>query len=131
MIEEIEKSFVERFIKKAKQDRLLFELSGKKRQDGVGRFCHNTEDIINTERIAYSGYSLFPNEILKISKQYKGTESCYIIAYNKELDKKRISLVDALNLVLGNGMAALIICDDFVIIETEQCLGMPFRYILH
>ena len=30
MIEEIEKSFVKRFIKKTKQDRLLFELSEKK-----------------------------------------------------------------------------------------------------
>ncbi len=131
MVEEIEKSFVERFIKKAKQDRLLFELSGKKRQNGIGRFCRNIEDIINTERIAYSGNSLFSDEILKISKQYKVTEPCYIIAYNKELDKKRISLVEALNLVLGNGMAALIICDDFVIIETEQCFGTPYRYVLH
>ena len=31
MIEKTEKSFVKRFIKKAKQDRLLFELNGKKR----------------------------------------------------------------------------------------------------
>lgn len=131
MVEEIERSFVERFIKKAKQDRLLFELSGKKRQNGIGRFCHNTEDIINTERIIYSGNKLFINKILKITKQYRITGSCYIIAYNKELDKKRISLVDALNLVLGNGMAALIICDVFVIIETEQCFGTPYRYILH
>lgn len=80
MVEEIEKSFVERFIKKAKQDRLLFELSGKKRQNGIGRFCRNIEDIINTERIAYSGNNLFSDEILKISKQYKFTEPCYIIA---------------------------------------------------
>lgn len=29
MVAEIEKSFVKRFIKKTKQDRLLFELSGK------------------------------------------------------------------------------------------------------
>lgn len=130
-MEEIEKSFIEKFIKKTKQDRLLFELSGKKRQNGIGRFCHNSEEIINTERIVYSGNSLFADEILKITKQYKVTESCYIIAYNKELDKKCISLVDALNLVLGNGMPALIICDDFVIIETEQCFGTPFRYILH
>ena len=131
MIEEIEESFVKRFIKKAKQDRLLFELSGKKRKHGIERFCHSAEDMINTERIIYSGNDLFPDEILKITKQYKVPESCYIIAYQKELDKKCISLVDALNLVLGNGMPALIICDDLVIIETEQCFGTPFRYILH
>ena len=125
MIEKTEKSFVKRFIKKAKQDRLLFELNGKK------RFCHNTEDMIVTERIAYSGNNLFPDEILRITKQYKVPKSCYIMAYHEELDQKYVSLADALDLVLGNGMAAIIICDDFVIIETEQCSGTPFRYILH
>lgn len=131
MIEEIEKSFVKRFIKKTKQDRLLFELSGKKRQHGIERFCHNTEDLIDTERIAYSGNNLFLDEILRIIKQYKVPESCYIIACQKELDKKHVSFEDALGLVLGNGMAATIICNDFAVIETEQYSGTPFRYILH
>ena len=131
MIEEIEKSFVKRFIKKTKQDRLLFELSGKKRQHGIERFCHNTEDLIDTKRIAYSGNNLFLDEILRIIKQYKVPESCYIIACQKELDKKHVSFEDALGLVLGNGMAAIIICNDFAVIETEQYSGTPFRYILH
>ena len=130
-MEEAEKSFVKRFIKKEKQDRLLFELSGKKRQHGIERFCHNAEDMIDTERIVYSGNSLFPDEILKITKQYKVPESCYIIAYQKEIDKKYVSFEDALGLVLGNGMAAIIICNDFAVIETEQYSGTPFRYILH
>ena len=130
-MEEAEKSFVKRFIKKEKQDRLLFELSGKKRQHGIERFCHNAEDMIDTERIVYSGNSLFPDEILKITKQYKVPESCYIIAYQKELDKKYVSFEDALSLVLGNGMAAIIICNDLAVIETEQYSGTPFRYILH
>lgn len=130
-MEEAEKSFVKRFIKKEKQDRLLFELSGKKRQHGIERFCHNAEDMIDTKRIVYSGNSLFPDEILKITKQYKVPESCYIIAYQKELDKKYVSFEDALGLVLGNGMAAIIICNDFAVIETEQYSGTPFRYILH
>ena len=130
-MEEAEKSFVKKFIKKEKQDRLLFELSGKKRQHGIERFCHNAEDMIDTERIAYSGNNLLPDEILKITKQYKVPESCYIIAYQKELDKKYVSFEDALGLVLGNGMAAIIICNDFAVIETEQSSGKPFRYILH
>lgn len=130
-MEEAEKSFVKKFIKKEKQDRLLFELSGKKRQYGIERFCHNAEDMIDTERIVYSGNNLLPDEILKITKQYKVPESCYIIAYQKELDKKYVSFEDALGLVLGNGMAAIIICNDFAVIETEQYSGTPFRYILH
>ena len=90
MIEKTEKSFVKRFIKKAKQDRLLFELNGKKRKNGIERFCHNTEDMIVTERIAYSGNNLFPDEILRITKQYKVPKSCYIMAYHEELDQKYV-----------------------------------------
>jgi hypothetical protein len=41
--------------KNSKQDRLLFELGGKKRRDGVGRFCHNEEDILKPEKIMMSG----------------------------------------------------------------------------
>lgn len=131
MVAEIEKSFVKRFIKKTKQDRLLFELSGKKRKHGIERFCHSTEDMIDMERITYSGNDLFSDEILRITRQYKVPKLCYIIAYQKELDKKYVSFEEALGLVLGNGMAAIIICNDFAIIETEQYSGTPFRYILH
>lgn len=49
----------------------------------------------------------------------------------KELDKRYVSFEDALGPVLGNGMAAIIICNDFAVIETEQYSGTPFRYILH
>ena len=51
MLDEIEKSFIECFVVKSKQDRLLFELGGKKRRDGVRRFCHNAEDILKPEKI--------------------------------------------------------------------------------
>ena len=46
-------------------------------------------------------------------------------------NKRYVSFEDALGPVLGNGMAAIIICNDFAVIETEQYSGTPFRYILH
>ena len=131
MIEEIEKTFVDKFIIKSQKDRLLFELSGKKRQNAIGRFCHSTENIIKSDRIVSSGDTLFSDEILAIAKQYNVSGLCYIIAYNKNLDRKSCTLNDALNFVLGNGMAAIIICNNLVVIETEQCFGTPIRYILH
>ncbi|MDO4731443.1 MAG: hypothetical protein Q4B14_04875 [Clostridia bacterium] len=131
MIDEIEKLFIERFIKKNRQDRLLFELSGKKRQNGIGRFCHYTEDLIKPDRIVASGNKLYSDEILSVAEKYNVSGLCYIIAYNKNLDRKTCTLNDALNLVLGNGMAGIIICDNLVVIETEQSFGTPTRYILH
>ena len=131
MNDRIEKSFIDKFIIKSKQDRLLFELSGKKRKRGIGRFCHSTEDIIKSDRIVASGNNLFFEEILSVAKHYGVSGLCYIIAYNEEIDRKSCTLNEALNLVLGNGMAGIIICDDLVVIETEQCIGTPMRYILH
>ena len=131
MIDQIEKSFIEKYVIKNKQDRLIFELSGKKRRDGLGRFCHNTEEIINPDRIVSHGNKLFFDEISAIAKQYNAPGSCYIMAYNENLDRQTCSLNDALKLVLGNGMAAIIICDNLAIIETEQSFGTPWRYILH
>lgn len=131
MIEEIEKSFVENFISKRMQDRLIFELGGKKRQQGIGRFCHNTDEIIKLDRIVSSGTDIFFDDILTLAKQYNVSGECYIIAFNEHFDKTFTTLKDALNLVLGNGMSAIIICNNLVIIETEQCLGTTMRYILH
>ena len=92
----------EKVYKKDKAGQTAFWVKRKKRQHGIGRFCHSTEDMIDTERITYSGNDLFSNEILRVTRQYKVPELCYIIAYQKELDKKYVSFEDALGLVLGN-----------------------------
>ena len=131
MIYEIEKAFVDRYVMKNKQERLLFELGGKKRQHGIGRFCHNAEALIKADKIVASGNKLFADEIYSIAKQYNASGTCYIIAYNESLDGKQFKLKEALERVLSNGMAAIIICDNFAVIETEQCEGTPMRYILH
>lgn len=40
-------------------------------------------------------------------------------------------LDQALELVLENGMAAIIVSNNTAIVETEQYKGTPLRYILH
>ena len=130
MNNEIEKKFIQQFIIKNKQDRLLFELSGKKRQNGIGRFCHNADDYLIKDKIKLSGNKLYYDEIIEIAEKYCSSKQWYIIAYNPALDKKLCSLSDALDLVLGNGMAAVIAADNMAIVETEQYMGTPMRYVL-
>lgn len=131
MENEIEKEFIRKFIVKNIRERLLFELSGKKRQDGIGRFCHNADDLLLKEKIILSGKELFYDDIVKTAEKYNPSKQWYIIAYNTILDKKSCKLSEALNLVLGNGMAAIIVSDNMAIIETEQCFGTPMRYICY
>ena len=131
MIYETEKAFIDQYVKKNKQERLLFELSGKKRQHGIGRFCHNAEEMIKADKIVMSGNKLFADEILAVAKKYRVSGSCYIIAFNEYMDGKQCTLEEALKRVLSNGMAAIIVCDNFAVVETEQCEGTPMRYLLH
>lgn len=131
MDNEIEKKFVQQFIIKNIRERLLFELSGKKRPNGIGRFCHNADDLLIKEKIILSGNELFHDEIIKTAEKYNSSKQWYIIAYDPILDKKSCKLSEALNLVLGNGMAAIIVSDNMAVIETEQCSGTPMRYICY
>lgn len=131
MNEQIERAFIEKYIIKSKQDRLLFELSGKKRRDGLGRFCHDAQALIRPERIVSSGNDIFSDDILEAAKRYGAKGTCCIMAYNNDLDGKICTLDEALETALGNGMPAIIICGDIAVVETEQCFGTPTRYILH
>lgn len=128
---DFERDFVEKFIVKSKRDRLLFELNGKKRIDGIGRFCHNAGEMLIKEKIVAYGNHLGHDEIIKIAEKYGVPEKWHIIAYDQSIDKTVCDLDKALKLVLGNGMAAVVFSDNTAIVETEQCLGTPERYVLH
>lgn len=130
MINKFEQEFVTKCIVKRMQDRLLFELGGKKRLNGIDRFSHNTDELLKTENIISKSNQLSKDEILEVSEDFSQTKECYIMAHNIDLDKRQCSLSDALELVLGNGMPAVIISDNFAVIETEQCYGAPTRYIV-
>lgn len=129
-MENAEKIFVERCIINRMQDRLLFELNGKKRKNGIGRFSHNATDLLKSESIVASGNNLFQDEIIKLTEKFNTSGKCCVVAYNEELDKKLLNFREALEIVLGNGMPAIIISNKIAVIETEQCYGTPIRYIV-
>lgn len=129
-MENAEKIFVDRCIINRMQDRLLFELNGKKRKDGIGRFSHNATDLLKSESIVASGNNLFLDEIIKLTEKFDTSGKCYVVAYNEELDKKLLTFREALELILGNGMPAIIISNKIAVIETEQCYSTSIRYIV-
>ena len=124
---DLEQTFITKCVIKEKQERLLFELNGKKRHDGIGRFSHSTDELIKPNRILLKAPAS-QEEILSVIG--KPVANCRIIAYNESLDKKECTFDEALDMVLGNGMPAIIIADSFAVIETEQCYGTPMRYIV-
>lgn len=128
--EKAEEFFVNTFIVKKRRARLLYELSGEKRKDALARFCHGTLKLIAEQKIVVSGNDLHEEEILHIIRKYTNVRNAYIMAYNEDIDTCSCDVQEALEKVLGNGMAAIILIDNVVVIETEQCCGTPERYIL-
>lgn len=113
--------FVENFIVKSRKSRLLYELQNpRKRRNGISRFCHDAENLLDMRKICP----------IQDFERLLGNPECDIIAYQSELDNLHCNLKQALKLVLGNGMAAVIIGKDFAIVETEQIQGTPVRYFL-
>ena len=52
------------------------------------------------------------------------------MAYDENIDKKYMNNEEAIKRVIGNGMAAVIINNGIVIIETEQEVGPAVKYVL-
>ncbi len=109
----------------------MYELGGKKREQGIGRFCHNADEMLVKGKITASENYLYYDEILQEVEKYKVSGNWYIMSMDKSIDGIICQLGEAFDLVLGNGMAAIIVSNSIAILETEPYIGIPVRYILH
>ena len=128
MDRKIEESFVNSYIISNKRERLLFELQGKKRQEGIGRFCHCTDNLLIQSTIKAHG-KYITQELQKQIAMSKCSNG-YVISFFEELDGKIFDKEEVLDAILGLGMPSIVIFDDFVIIETEQVQGPAIKYLL-
>ena len=127
---EVEENFVKQYIIKERQERLINELSSsKKRINAMSRFCHSSLDLIKPNKIYESG-DISSERLLSLLNKYGKNDKNYIMAYSENIDKKYMSNDEAIEKVIGNGMAAIIINSDIVIIETEQYMGPAVKYVL-
>jgi len=129
MIDSREEDFVRKFIIAQKRDRLLFELgNNKKRREGIGRFCHGAEQLLISDKIYMSG-EISGNRILELLNMHGRSEVSFVAAYNREIDRLELRNEDAVEQVIGNGMAAVIIQQGIAVIETEMT-GRAERFVL-
>ncbi|MBD5134784.1 MAG: hypothetical protein HDT39_02285 [Lachnospiraceae bacterium] len=69
MNNKFELEFVNNYIAKGKRERILYELtSKKKRKNAISRFCHNTLEYIDKNKVVYAGNSISVNELEKLIK---------------------------------------------------------------
>ncbi len=127
----IEKRFIDNFIKKNKRERVLYELSNpRKRKDAIGRFCHNTLEMIDEKKIIYCGKHITIEELKKFINDSSKGEMCYVISWDEEFDGKSVKPSVALEHMISSGMAVVIIFTRLIIIKEEQEVGAPIKYVL-
>lgn len=124
----IEESFVNSYIIKNKRDRILFELCGKKRRDGIDRFSHSADNLLDETKIKLKGQYI--SEDLQHIVATSNSHKCYVISSFEELDGKEFNKDEALNRILGCGIPSIAVFDNFAIIETEQEQGPAVKYLL-
>lgn len=128
MNKRIEEEFVKNYIVSSKRDRLLFELHGKKRIEGISRFCHCADDFLIESAIKLSGEHI-TDELQKAIKKSKENK-CYIISFYEDIDGTEIDKNEVLEAILGRGMPSIAVFDDFAVLETEQEQGTAMKFLL-
>ncbi len=123
-----EEAFVRNYIVSSKRERLLFELCGKKRSDGIGRFCHRAEELLMPSKIRMRGPDITEN--LKKCIAAARDRTCYVISWYDAFDGKEFRKDEILERVIGCGMPSIVLFEDFAIVETEQEQGPAMKYLL-
>ncbi len=125
-----EEVFVKSFIRKSRQDRLLFELSSPSRRRGcLERFCHHAKDLVDQSKVRLEGQDLeFRPEFKDFVKKHPGT--CLVISPDPNLDGLSLPLGKAVEPASMGCDAAIIIGGDFAIVFGEAEKGGRVKLLL-
>ncbi len=125
-----ERYFVENFVRKQRQERLLHELTDKrKRYAGLDRFCHKAEDILDLNKVLISGQNLEKEPVYADFIDFHD-QFCYLMSPSENFDRLQMPLRDALDLLYYNLDASVIVGSDFAIVTTEIEKGGQMTYLL-
>lgn len=131
MDKEYEYQIVKTFFNKHYQDRIIFELSSKKkRKDAIKRLSHDYENILEKKLMQETDSSDL-EEIYRLLNVDNHNKLCYIISFYKEVDGKYLPLHQSLDSIFYNGMPSLVIWSlQLAYFQGEQVIGPTPRYIL-
>lgn len=129
----IEERFIKKFITKRAQSRLQFELFPKNRRlDGIDRFSHNTEGVIENNRICKKNFKFEHSlEIINEVTCENFYKQCYVISSNVEADGNFFNINEAIYLCNAfYGPSIIIISENVVLIKAEQVKGAAENFLL-
>lgn len=126
----VEKYFVKTYIRKERQERLLFQLiDSRKRYEGLDRFCHNSSDLLDKRKIVLEGADLDRQKDF-LTFVDKHDEPCIIISADSFIDGEVMNLKEALAVAVNLVEAVLIIGNGFALVFGEAEKGGREKYFL-
>lgn len=122
--------FVRTFIRKDRQDRLLLELMHEDRRDeGLDRFCHQAEDLLDFRRVAMQGEELERRADFRRFAEEKGG-MCLMFSPDPWLDGERLPLAEAVEKAAVGTDAAVILGSGYAVVFGESMKGGRGKYLL-
>ena len=125
-----EKYFVRAFVRKAKRERLLYELTTPgKRNAGVSRFCHQAEEFLDASKIRMAGVDLERRpEFQAFVREHD--ELCFVLSPEFWLDGEHRPLSEAVEMAAMSTDAVLILGSTFAVVFTEAEKHGREKYLL-
>lgn len=125
-----EERFVERYIRKSRRERMLYELTTPaKRYDGLSRFCHQSEELLDPARILMKGEDMDRSAgFLEFARRHEGM--CYVLSSDYAPEGQEMPLKDAVNWAISCFDAVVIIGKDFALVFGEVMKGGRGKYLL-
>ena len=115
-----------KFFQKSFRERLLYELSSKKRGDFFTKIAHTAEKYIDLRLVVEKSDRPLPKELL--AKHFHG--DCFVIAYNSPMDGRTADFKEAVNELWSYGMPYLIYAGEYLYLETEYDFSTHASYLL-
>ena len=125
-----EQHFVQTFIRKNRRERLLFELtSPAKRYNGISRFCHQAEDLLDPAKIIMKGNGL--HDLPGLQRFiHDNDEICTVLSPQYGSEGRQMVFEDAVNTASLIPDAFLILGSTFAAVFTEPGKGGREIFVL-
>ena len=125
-----EESFVKSFIRKDRRERLLLQLSSpKKRREGLDRFCHHAQDLIDPAKIVMHGEDLDRNPAFLSFVSAHGGQ-CLVLSPDYRPDGEYMPFADAVEAAVPCFDAVLILGEGFAVVFGEVMKGGRGKFLL-
>ena len=122
--------FVQSFIRKNRRDRILFELTTPEKQyDGVSRFCHQAEELLDPSKIVMHGEDLDRRpEFDEFIREHD--EIVFLLSPDFYMNEQLLPTKNAVHKAVMCPDAVLIMGSNFAIVFGEPVKGGRGKYLL-